>query len=364
MPACLEEQIAQTVDPTLFARLCNTLFAAEYGHDYQCIDGTRADEGNDGWLSSQRRMFAIYCPLKPERRTDADYRSKALSDLEKAVRLRDSGRFAVARWTFVTPRKLSNDVVVSIRQRATDVGLEANHIESTHLGALFLKHPELLKDFPSFHVSRLEQMIETQIRTSTSSLPAMPSLAGANEIVDMRQPTPSNLLSHVSPGVPCEKVRKWLGAPASIHQEVWIYRYVDTQVQVTFDEKDVVGEVVVALVHGHSYRGSWTPWGPFELGTVTIADLQELGHSLIEHRSSMRTEELIVRARVGPPGAWSECVFGALVIFSGAGALAHVDFEWDWEKQELVSPPSRTLVNWIGMTSGIEVPYMYWYIEP
>jgi hypothetical protein len=46
----LEEQIAQTVDPTLFTRLCNSLFTAEHGLSYQVIDGTRGDEGNDGWL--------------------------------------------------------------------------------------------------------------------------------------------------------------------------------------------------------------------------------------------------------------------------------------------------------------------------
>ena len=49
----LDEQIAQTVDPTLFTRLCNSLFTAEYGHAYQVIDGTRGDEGNDGWLDSE-----------------------------------------------------------------------------------------------------------------------------------------------------------------------------------------------------------------------------------------------------------------------------------------------------------------------
>jgi hypothetical protein len=167
----LEEQIAQTVDPVQFTRLCNSLFAAAYGHDYQPIDGTRGDEGNDGWLNSERKILAIYCPLKPERRTDADYRDKAYGDLKKAAHLRDSKRFPVERWTFVTPRKLSNDVIVAIRKRGDEFGIQANHIEATHLSGLFLKHPELVKDFPEYHISQLEQWLKTALETPAASQP-------------------------------------------------------------------------------------------------------------------------------------------------------------------------------------------------
>jgi hypothetical protein len=66
----LEEQIAQTVDPTVFTRLCNAVLTMEHGHAYQVIDGTRGDDGNDGWLETERRVFAMYCPVNPERRTD------------------------------------------------------------------------------------------------------------------------------------------------------------------------------------------------------------------------------------------------------------------------------------------------------
>src|SRR3990167_6688716 len=142
----LEEQIAETVDQMLFTRLCNSLFTAQHGHSYQVIDGTRGDEGNDGWLDAERRILAIYCPIKPERRTDADYRDKAYSDLKKAALLRDNKRYPVERWTFVTPRKLPNDLIVAIRKRAEELGLEANHVEATYLSGLLLKHPELVKD--------------------------------------------------------------------------------------------------------------------------------------------------------------------------------------------------------------------------
>lgn len=177
----LEEQIAQTVDPVLFTRLCNSLFAAEYGHDYQPIDGTRGDEGNDGWLNSERRVLAIYCPLKPERRTDNDYRDKAFRDLEKAVLLRDNGRFPVQRWTFVTPRKLSNYVIVAIRKRAEAFGLEANHLEATYLSGLLLKHPELVKEFPDYQVSQLEDLLKKALESPAVREPK-PSRAPEHDI--------------------------------------------------------------------------------------------------------------------------------------------------------------------------------------
>lgn len=179
----LEEQIAQTVDPALFARLCNSLFTAEHGHSYQVIDGTRGDEGNDGWLEAEQRIFAIYCPLKPERRTDTDYRDKACGDLKKAAALRDNGRYSVKHWTFVTPRKLPNHVIVAIRARAEELGLVANHIEATYLSNLLLKHPALVKDFPEYHVSQLEELLRKVIDSPEVKQPA-PSRTPEHDVFD------------------------------------------------------------------------------------------------------------------------------------------------------------------------------------
>src|SRR6266571_6091158 len=178
-PMSLEEQIAQTVDPTLFTRLCNTLLTAQHGHAYQVIDGTRGDEGNDGWLDSERRIFAIYCPLKPERRKDADYVDKARGDLRKAAQLRDAKRYPVERWTFVTPRKLSNDVIVAIRKHGEELGLKVNHVEATYLSGLMLKHPELVEDFPEYHVSQIEDLLNKALESQ-----------------EVRQPKPSRAPEH------------------------------------------------------------------------------------------------------------------------------------------------------------------------
>lgn len=167
----LEDQIGQTVDPALFTRLCNAVLTAEHPHDYQVVDGTRGDGGNDGWLRSQKRMYAMYCPVKPEHRTDKEITKKALSDLGKAAELRAGGKYDVQQWTFVTPRKLSNDVLIEIFEAGVDLDIEVDHVESTYLAGLLLKHKHLLTEFPQLYVSQLEEFVKQALDTPEAKNP-------------------------------------------------------------------------------------------------------------------------------------------------------------------------------------------------
>ena len=156
----LEEQIAQSTDPQEFTRLCNTILTEKYGSDYQVIDGTRSDDGNDGYVISEKRILAMYCPIKPERKTDADYLKKIRSDIAKAQALRDSGAYNIENWTFLTPRKLSNKVVVEMRQLAESIGFNATHQESTFLATELAKNKHLISQFPALHVSDLDSKFD------------------------------------------------------------------------------------------------------------------------------------------------------------------------------------------------------------
>jgi hypothetical protein len=156
----LEEQIAQFTDPQEFTRLCNTIFTEKYGSEYQVIDGTRSDDGNDGYVISEKRILAIHCPIKPERKTDADYLKKIRSDLAKAESLRDSGAYEIDNWTFITPRKLSNKVVVEMRRIAKSMGLNATHQESTFLSAELAKNMPLISQFPSLHIPDINKKLD------------------------------------------------------------------------------------------------------------------------------------------------------------------------------------------------------------
>ena len=156
----LDEQIAQMTDPQEFTRLCNTVLTERYGRDYQVIDGTRADGGNDGYIISEKRITAMYCPIKPERRTDADYLEKIRSDIAKAQSIRNSGKYEIESWTFLTPRKLSNNVVVEMRKYAESIGLKAAHQESTYLANELLRNKHLIGAFPSLHINDVDAKLK------------------------------------------------------------------------------------------------------------------------------------------------------------------------------------------------------------
>lgn len=156
----LDEQIAQITNPQEFTRLCNTVLTERYGRDYQVIDGTREDGGNDGYIISEKRIMAMYCPVKPERRTDAHYSEKIRGDIAKAKSLRDSGKYEIENWTFLTPRKLSNNVIAEMRKHAESIGFNATHQESTYLANELLRNKQLIGEFPDLHINDVDEKLD------------------------------------------------------------------------------------------------------------------------------------------------------------------------------------------------------------
>ncbi|MEO8186906.1 MAG: hypothetical protein ABI580_06025 [Burkholderiaceae bacterium] len=156
----LDELIAQITNPQEFTRLCNSVFTDVYPDSFQVIDGTRGDNGNDGYVASERRMLAIYSPIKPEQKTDAGYLHKIRSDLAKAIALKREGRYEIETWTFVTPRKLSDDVVSEMRRLGRDAGIFTLHQESTFLANELYRRSHLLKGFPELQAVDLGMKID------------------------------------------------------------------------------------------------------------------------------------------------------------------------------------------------------------
>lgn len=194
---------------------------------------------------------------------------------------------------------------------------------------------------------------------------AVPSAKSAGSAIEAaRRPTPPNVLEAICVGTPSEKVRERLGVPDLIQSNRWQYRFTDTQVEVAFNQERNVKSVIIALLVDCKYHGVDAPFGDFVLGELTVQDLQDLGHETILYSESMRTKELVVPVRTGPAGAWSECLFGALVIYSGVGALAATDFQWDDTSQRLRSRASDTVLNWVGIGGTPDDPPRFdWYIK-
>jgi hypothetical protein len=86
----LEAQIQLITVPQEFARLCNAALAAEHGDDFLPIDDDRPDRGNDGYLKSAKRVFAVHCFKRVQNQSlDNAIRRKMVGDLGKAITLKN-----------------------------------------------------------------------------------------------------------------------------------------------------------------------------------------------------------------------------------------------------------------------------------
>lgn len=185
-----------------------------------------------------------------------------------------------------------------------------------------------------------------------------------SDIVVVHPKTPRNLFDRIECSVHREKVTTWLGPPSYEFGNSCLYRYEETQVEISFNDNGAVKEVVVALVHGQIYEGVSPAFAvSVPLGIMTLQDVLDVAdYSVVEHFFSARTEEIYVKGRMGPSGAWTPFCFGALKVCSGAGLLQPTDFEWDYESEALVTDPKDVLINWMAFGSE-ETTSFSWFIK-
>ncbi len=153
--------------PDYFASLCKALLAAE-NNDFQTIDDSGGDKGNDGYSESTETLFQIYCPEKPEKSTDATFKAKILTDLNKAKALVDSGKYKIRNWVFVTPMELREEVQTYIREEASRRDLAGIAWASPKLKELLAKHSHLRSQFPDLIQPDVEKKVDVVIDAITS----------------------------------------------------------------------------------------------------------------------------------------------------------------------------------------------------
>lgn len=177
------------------------------------------------------------------------------------------------------------------------------------------------------------------------------------------QRAPRDLPEHIEPGVTAHRVREILGEPHSVSGSYWHYRFQETRLDIFF-EGEAIKDVSFLIIEGQTYTATLS-YEEFTFGTLTFGDLLDFDSSIkIEFDFSARTNELIARMRLGPAGAWSEYYFGAVIPLHGGGQILNTDFQWDRDRNCLLSTPSSTLVNWFGQTSSLDDhPRMSWFIK-
>lgn len=163
----LENRIRELNNPQYFSKICKAVLQAEYPNDYQPVDDDRPDGGNDGYISSQKRMFARHCFKNPtKRKQDSEILKKLRGDFAKAVELRNSGKFEVEKWTFLTNYPVSNAIVVAARAMGKKENIQVDIQEAAYVTNLLLKHKHLLSEFPEIN----EPLVLEEIQKNTERL--------------------------------------------------------------------------------------------------------------------------------------------------------------------------------------------------
>lgn len=159
----LEAQIRLIESPQEFMRLCNGCLTANYGDDFLPIADDRADRGNDGYVKSERRLFAAHCFRRIQNQSiEALIQAKATADLAKAVTLKTDGPWPIDAWTFISNYELPESVAATLFEFGSGAGIDVSWRGPEYLAASLYNSPELQQSFPALAVPQIDARL-TQI---------------------------------------------------------------------------------------------------------------------------------------------------------------------------------------------------------
>lgn len=157
----LTEQISLINNPQDFNKLCDNLFSAIWGEEYQQIDDDQSDGGNDGYLLNKKWLFAKHCFKKLQKKNYIkNIIEKASSDLSKTKKLVKNG-LEIKRWYFVTPYQIPNEVFMKIRnEQGKDYNFEIAFIGPSFIVTNLLKNKHLLSEFSFLHILDIDKNLD------------------------------------------------------------------------------------------------------------------------------------------------------------------------------------------------------------
>ncbi|HEU4392107.1 MAG TPA: hypothetical protein VFR04_00570 [Solirubrobacterales bacterium] len=162
----LEAQIQLITVPQEFARLCSAVLEAEHGNGFLVIDDDQADRGNDGYLKSEKTLFAMHCFKRVQNQSlETAIRTKMIGDLGKAIALKAEGIWDIDTWIFVSNYPVSEAIARQILSRGTNSGIDVGWRGPDYLARALEAHPEVQERFPALQVSNISQRLE-EIRSS------------------------------------------------------------------------------------------------------------------------------------------------------------------------------------------------------
>lgn len=141
-------------------RLCNAILGADYGADFLPIDDDRPDRGNDGYLKSEKRIFAAHCFKRAQNRAlDREIRSKMVGDLGKALALKDQNLWDIEAWTFLSNYPIPEETARAVLQIGNEAAIDVSWEGPDFLALGLQRHPEIRERFPQLAVHAVAEQL-------------------------------------------------------------------------------------------------------------------------------------------------------------------------------------------------------------
>lgn len=138
------KQILRFISNDQFQSFASQLFSEELP-SFQPIEGAGGDGGLDGIECDT--AYQMYFP-EIENRTAKKYISKINTDLAKAQKTMAEQKLIFKRWILVVPDDLGKEVVLHLKTKSQETGVECLYWGATKLSALVNKYPYIRDAFP------------------------------------------------------------------------------------------------------------------------------------------------------------------------------------------------------------------------
>jgi hypothetical protein len=182
----LRAQIELITSPQDFTQLCNAVLIAEHGDDFLPIDDDRADRGNDGYVKSEKRMFAAHCFKRVQNQSiDGAIKTKMVGDLGKAIALKQAGIWDIEAWTFLTNYPISEELAESVVQIGRDAGIDVAWRGPDYFATALQERPELAGTLPGLQVNEISRQL-AELQKTVEAAPSGDFAVTDGETPDQR----------------------------------------------------------------------------------------------------------------------------------------------------------------------------------
>ena len=157
----LQAQIELITVPQDFSRLCNAVLRAEYGDDFLSIDDDRSDRGNDGYLKSEKRMFAAHCFKRVQNQSlDREIRRKMMADLRKAIQLKQEGLWQIEAWTFISNYPITGALAEPVIRQGRESNIDVGWRGPDYLAEVLQKYRYVRQLFPNLLINEIMEQLD------------------------------------------------------------------------------------------------------------------------------------------------------------------------------------------------------------